>query len=519
VADTALRSESEALGLSPALKAVGLAAVAAIAIGMLYGVWILYMQGEAVLAALMLALAVAFALIFSNRRFYATRFIFPGIAAILLFVAFPVIYTIYLGFTNYSSFNLLSFERTQAVLLANSIVDKSTERPFALVADAGAYRVFLPEGTGGFLSEPTPLDGTAVVLKANPVDAAPANPLAMKDVIKFRTQLAAIKVALPDGTELQSSGLRNFAKIRSEYALQPDGSLVSSTDGSVLTPDHSRGFYVNAKGETVAPGWRVNIGLGNFARIFFSEGIRQPFLSIFVWTVVFAFLSVLLTWALGLALASILQWPHLSYKPIYRLLLILPYSVPAFISILVFKGLFNQNFGEINLILGALFGGRPSWNTDPWLAKLTILVVNIWLGYPYMMLLAMGFLQGVPQDHKKAAALEGANAFRIFFTITLPQIIPAFLPLLIASFAFNFNNIVLVLLLTRGGPDMPGTIIPAGQTDILGSFTYRISFSDSAQQFGLSGAITLIIFVIVSIIAYANFTALRRAAAGKGSST
>ena len=117
------------------------------------------------------------------------------------------------------------------------------------------------------------------------------------------------------------------------------------------------------------------------------------------------------------------------------------------------------------------------------------------------------------------AALEGANAVRIFFTITLPQIIPAFLPLLIASFAFNFNNIVLVLLLTRGGPDMPGTIIPAGQTDILGSFTYRISFSDSAQQFGLSGAITLIIFVIVSIIAYANFTALRRAAAGKGSST
>ena len=149
--------------------------------------------------------------------------------------------------------------------------------------------------------------------------------------------------------------------------------MVSSTDGSILTPDHSRGFYVNAKGETVAPGWRVNIGLGNFARIFFSEGIRQPFLSIFVWTVVFAFLSVLLTWALGLALASILQWPHLSYKPIYRLLLILPYSVPAFISILVFKGLFNQNFGEINAILDALFGVRPAWFADPTLARKLII--------------------------------------------------------------------------------------------------------------------------------------------------
>jgi maltose/maltodextrin transport system permease protein len=102
----------------------------------------------------------------------------------------------------------------------------------------------------------------------------------------------------------------------------------------------------------------------------------------------------------------------------------------------------------------------------------------------------------------------------VFFTITLPQIIPPFLPLLIASFAFNFNNLVLILLLTRGAPDMPGTVIPAGQTDILGSFTYRIAFMDSGQQFGLSGAITLIIFVIVAGIAYANFAAMRRAAGG-----
>ena len=100
----------------------------------------------------------------------------------------------------------------------------------------------------------------------------------------------------------------------------------------------------------------------------------------------------------------------------------------------------------------------------------------------------------------------------MFFTITLPQILPPFLPLLISSFAFNFNNIVLILLLTRGAPDMPGTVIPAGQTDILGSFTYRMSFSDSGQQFGLAGAITLLIFIIVTVIAYTNFAALRRAA-------
>ncbi len=145
------------------------------------------------------------------------------------------------------------------------------------------------------------------------------------------------------------------------------------------------------------------------------------------------------------------------------MLLILPYAVPGFISILVFRGLFNQNFGEINLFLEALTGYRPNWNTDAGLARTMVIIVNAWLGYPYMMLLAMGYLQSVPEDHKKAAALEGASAIRVFFTITLPQILPPFLPMLISAFAFNFNNVVLVLLLTRGGPDKPGTIIPAAR--------------------------------------------------------
>src|SRR5690606_27722888 len=123
---------------------------------------------------------------------------------------------------------------------------------------------------------------------------------------------------------------------------------------------------------------------------------------IFVWTVTFATLSVVATFAIGVLLAVILQWPHLRFKPVYRLLLILPYSVPAFISILIFKGLFNQNFGEINVILQALFGTSPPWNTDPFLARVMMVIVNVWLGYPYMMLLAMGFLQSVPEDQKKA---------------------------------------------------------------------------------------------------------------------
>ncbi|MDP3316234.1 MAG: maltose ABC transporter permease MalF, partial [Devosia sp.] len=97
-----------------------------------------------------------------------------------------------------------------------------------------------------------------------------------------------------------------------------------------------------------------------------------------------------------------------------------------------------------------------------------------------------------------------------------PQILPPFVPLLISSFAFNFNNVVLILLLTRGAPDIPGTLVPAGQTDILGSFTFRVSFQDAGQNFGIAGAISTLIFLLVGVLAYANFYALRRAANARG---
>jgi maltose/maltodextrin transport system permease protein len=475
--------------------------VGAIALLLFYIAFTLYNFGQPLIGFIMLAVAAAFAIIFGLQRYYNARFILPGIAAIAIFVAFPVIYTIYLGFTNYSSFNLLTQKRATEVLLSSTSIDPATERDFALVAEGGQYRVFF---------------GSAVSIAAEAVTASPAETLPMREAIKLRDGLAAIDITLPDGTVLKNSGLRKFAAITSEYQLQDDGSLKAVATGEMLTPDPARGFFINSKGETVPPGWRVGIGFDNFKRVFTQEGIRGPMLGIFGWTLFFALASAFLTFAVGLALAIILQWPHLRGKAVYRVLLILPYAVPSFISVLVFRGLFNQNFGEINMILEAIAGIRPAWATDPFLARSMILIVNVWLGYPYMMLLAMGFLQGIPEEHKKAAALEGASATRVFFSITLPQILPPFLPMIIATFAFNFNNIVLILLLTRGGPDIPGTLIPAGKTDILGSFTFRMAFMDTGQQFGLAGAITLLIFIVVAILAYANFAAMRNAAARRG---
>jgi len=116
----------------------------------------------------------------------------------------------------------------------------------------------------------------------------------------------------------------------------------------------------------------------------------------------------------------------------------------------------------------------------------------------------------VPNEHVEAATFDGAGHFNTFMKITLPQINPLFVPLLIAAFASNFNDIVLFLLLTNGAPDIAGTRIPAGSTDILGSFTYRLAYHESGQQFGLAGAITSLIFIAVGLLAYANLLALRR---------
>jgi len=490
------------------------ALVAAITLALLWVAWSVYLVGQPLFGVVVLMVAMGFLLVFGLRRYYFARFIFPGIATMALFVVFPILYTIYLGFTNYSSFNLLTFPRAQEVLLSSRIVDQSTAVPFALAEDEGDIRVFLDGPEEKFLSDPLNLDGSPESVQALPVAEAPDGLLDRRAVVQVRNELAEVSLVLPDGSTLRPSGLREFANVTPEYERGAGDTLIHTETGAVLTPDHATGFYTDEAGNRVPPGWRTNIGLANFERIATSEGIRGPVVSIFVWTLVFATLSVVFTFALGLTLATILQWEHLAFKSLYRVLLILPYAVPAFISILVFRGLFNQNFGEINMILEALFGLRPDWNTDGALARIMLLIVNTWLGYPYMMLLAMGFLQAVPEEQKKAAYLEGAGPVRVFFKITLPQIIPPFLPLLLASFAFNFNNIVLILLLTRGGPDIPGTIIPAGETDILGSFTYRLAFMDSGTQFGLAGAITLIIFVLVALIAYANFVAMRRAARG-----
>ncbi|MDP6190747.1 MAG: maltose ABC transporter permease MalF, partial [Gammaproteobacteria bacterium] len=336
------------------LRWLGKSVLALIVAALLYSAWIVYLVGQPLFGVLLLFVAMVSGVVFSSRRFYTLRFIVPGMITMILFVIFPIVYTIYLGFTNYGSFNLLHYERAQQVILSSQIVDKSSSRPFSITNSNEGYQIFIADqsGTGGFLTESVVLNkeviasGEAISLNSHKVAEQPAQVLSRRDVIQLRKGLALISIQLPHGEVLQSAGLRTFAAIKPEYLLQSDDSIINQFSEKQYWPDHEVGFYADADGKQLAPGWRTNIGWGNFERIINSAGIRGPMWSIFLWTIGFAVGSVVFCFAVGVALAVVLQWPHLRFRSVYRVLLILPYAVPAFISILVFKGLFNQNFGE-----------------------------------------------------------------------------------------------------------------------------------------------------------------------------
>lgn len=476
-------------------------------LALLWLVFSLWAASQPLVAVSLLVFGGSALYVYGTAQSVAWKYLFPGVVGMLLFVAFPLLYTVQIGFTNYSSYNLLEQDRARAYLLDQTVSDEDRAWPYTLHADGAAYRIRLmpPAGTGGpaLVSPPLALAGPApgAAVPMAPETAASSPALNLRQVIALRNGLLPLQLRLPDGSVIRYAGVREFGLILPLWQAEPGGAVRQVLGGQVYKPNKQTGFFENAAGERVQPGFKVGIGFANYTRMLLDADFRGPFVSIFIWTVVFAGLTVVFSTALGMTLAVLLEWPALKHRTLYRTLLFLPYAVPGFISILVFKGLFNQNFGEINGILDSLLGIRPAWFADPLLAKAMILIVNTWLGYPYIMILCSGLIKAIPGDLYEASAIAGAKPLTNFFKITAPLIAKPLTPLLISAFAFNFNNFVLISLLTDGRPDFLNTKLPAGTTDILVSYTYRIAFTDSGQNFGLAAAISTLIFVMVAIMA------------------
>ncbi len=477
-----------------------------------YATILMYSRGEVAFALLTVILTALALYIFGSKKTYAHRYIYPGIAGMIIFILFPLAYTVGLAFTNYSAKNQLTLERAQSVLLDRTF-QSGDSYPFSLYKTEQGHKIAINDGDQLLVTDAFNLgELTAMEMDLKPVEEVVGEKEVIRTIIQNRSAITGLDLQLPNGDEIRMSGLRKFAGVMPLYTLQEDGeTLLNNDTGETLKPNMEVGFYqtVDENGEfygsTTSPGFVVGIGTHNFERVWKDDGIKQPFISIFIWTVVFSVITVVATLVIGLVLASVVQWEELKGRAIYRVLLILPYAVPAFISILIFKGLFNQSFGEINMVLETLFGISPSWFSDPILAKTMVLIVNTWLGFPYMMILCMGLLKAIPDDLYEASAIDGANFIHNFTKITLPLMIKPLTPLLIAAFAFNFNNFVMIQLLTGGGPNMIGTSEPAGYTDLLVSYTYRIAFEGAGgQDFGLASAIATLIFLLVGALALLN---------------
>ncbi|MEN9656983.1 MAG: hypothetical protein RL571_448 [Pseudomonadota bacterium] len=482
----------------------------------LAGLWLLlgvYQAGHPLSAVGGLVVMAGSAWMFLSPKAYAYRYLYPGVAAVLVFIVFPAVYTAGIGFTNYSSTNLLSFDRVTAYMLSETTTADGAGMAFSLHQSGGQYRLKLSDEAGqSWVSLPVKLEDNKpqqLQLQALGTESLPEK-VSIKTVIAKQAALKALRVTLPNYAQSwRLSSLSQFSPTQLLYQKNADGSLLNTQDGSLIKPNFKTGFYETAAGDSLTPGYKVNVGLSNFTRIFASDDFQGPMFKIFGWTVLFAFLTVVFTFVVGMALAVLLNWEALRFRGVYRTLLFLPYAVPGFISILVFRGLFNESFGEINMVLNGLFGLRPAWFSDPFNAKAMILIVNTWLGYPYIMLLCSGLIKSIPSDLYEASAINGASPLTNLFKITLPLILKPMMPLLIASFAFNFNNFVLISLLTDGRPDFIDSKVPAGTTDILVSYTYRLAFQDSGQNFGLAAAISTVIFALVAVLSLINLKLTR----------
>jgi arabinogalactan oligomer/maltooligosaccharide transport system permease protein len=492
------------------LKITLLAIVDAVA---LYAVFVLFLHSEWLVLALVTAVTILVNWIYFSRRHIPAKYLTPGIILLVVFQIFTLAYTAYIGFTNYGTGHNGSKEQAVSSLMRSSLVrvEDSPTYDVTVVERFGELGLLVTDPTDGDVSVGTtvqPLESVedATMEGGKAVAAEGWTSLTFADVLERSGDIESLAVPFSDdpndGAIRTQDGQKGYLYVSTLEYDATAGTMTDTETGTVYT-DTGEGAFTSETGEQLLPGWQVMVGFDNFIRAVTDASIRGPLLAVTAWTFVFAALSVATTFFLGLLLALVFQSKRMRFKNGYRIMLILPYAFPAFLSALVWAGMMNESFGFINQVL--LGGASIPWLTDPWLAKASVLLVNLWLGFPYMFLVCMGALQGIPEDVNEAAVVDGANPWQIFRRIKLPLLLVTVTPLLIASFAFNFNNFNLIYMLTNGGPRFSDVSIPVGHTDILISMVYKVAFTGQNRDYGLASAFTILIFIVVAAIAIISF--------------
>lgn len=463
-----------------------------------------FAKKEYVIAGFLAIAIFAINFTYFSRTTVPLKFFLPGILLLSAFVVTPILYTVVMSTYNYKTGNYISKEeaigRIKALALEpdenNSafdiVVGKFQESEAILVSDIEnkSYFISTLERRLELQIDQVELDENFVAQRANGFTPLEAGEIAS-------SKAATIRYFYNSQYFITVENLNVGAVFRQSLEYLPNQDIFKSLINDSIYRDNGNGNYVNPedKSDFLEPGWRDPAWFTNYIRLVSDERVRDPLISVFIWTVVFATLTVLTQFSFGLLLALALNKP-IRGRRIYRSILVLPYAMPSVMSILIWGGMFNTEFGAVNEILGS----DIAWFQDPTFARFAVILVNLWLGFPYFYLVSSGSLQAIPSELLEAAAIDGANPRQVFSKVTLPLLLQILSPLLIASFAFNFNNFNLIYLLTGGGPreQLDGEI--AGSTDILISYTYQIAFGSNLQDLGLASAISVLIFFLVASI-------------------
>lgn len=488
--------------------------------------WRAVEAGSWIIVTVAAFIAMAVLVVYSTRRGITMKYLLPGLILLTLFQIWPIAYTVATSFTNYGDGHSLSKEEAIEAIQAQSVFADPDSPRYGLsvaidegqqIADGDLTFLLTTPATEGeegdnivdgqqlFAGtmdgmEPLPADG--VTLRGNgTIATAPGyQVLTLVEANQRSADVSNFAVPLEGGSGIKAAtGTQAFVG-RATTTFDEATDTMTTADGRVYVARDGNFVPEDGQGPPLPTGWTESVGMDNFVSLFSDPTLRSGFLKIFFWNLAFPLLSVGSTFVLGMLLALLFNDPRLKGKGVYRSLLILPYALPIFVTAIVWAAMFNQDFGMINNVTGL----NIDWLGSPWPARIAVLLTNLWLGFPYMFLICTGALQSIPSDVKEAASVDGAGPFRTLWSVTMPLLLVAVGPLLVASFAFNFNNFGLIYLLTGGGP-FEATNSQVGNTDLLITFAYRLAMESGTPNIGLASAVSIIIFLLVGALSYLGF--------------
>lgn len=462
-------------------------------------------------------LALVIALNFIAKRFewiIPWYYLLPAILFLLTFAFFPVILTVLLAFTDYAGARkgdlnlstrtaITAIDGNKLTIADPKVFDCVDLRNGCIGVRANVY------ASGNLSAQAVSLENNILTL----TEPLPAGRSATQVGIFWPTfgDQRQFPIVSIDGDKLTLEGnipddLDLSQPVNLLLDAVPTKRRIIAEDGAVLTLDQP--LPDGQSFETIARYSDFGfLGLRNFKDIF--RGASRSLGPVFLWNVLFAVGTVLINTIVGVFLAVLLNNPHLRFRSLYRTLLIISWALPTVITIQIWRGFLNQNFGAINrlLMFMDITQSPVNWlDGNEWLTRGAVLLVNLWLGFPFMMTATLGALSAIPGDIYEAAKIDGATPWETFWGVTAPLLRTALVPITLTGFAFNFNNFGLIFLLTDGGPPVDWGTATARGTDILISWAYNTAFrNQGGLAYGMGSAISLLIFVVTVAVSLINF--------------